>query len=39
MLTSCNPTEQRRNAAGHYLPNKSNGGECNRLITNKKQNI
>ena len=22
-----------------YLPHKSNGGECNRLITNKKQNI
>ena len=21
------------------LPHKSNGGECNRLITNKKQNI
>ena len=24
---------------GHYIPHKSNGGECNRLITNKKQNI
>jgi len=23
----------------HTLPHKSNGGECNRLITNKKQNI
>ena len=23
----------------HILPLKSNGGECNRLITNKKQNI
>ncbi len=22
-----------------FLPHKSNGGECNRLITNKKQNI
>ena len=23
----------------HDSPHKSNGGECNRLITNKKQNI
>jgi len=23
----------------YELPHKSNGGECNRLITNKKQNI
>ena len=23
----------------HTFPHKSNGGECNRLITNKKQNI
>lgn len=25
--------------AGLKSPHKSNGGECNRLITNKKQNI
>ena len=31
--------EGERAIAEYRVPNKSNGGECNRLITNKKQNI